>query len=88
VIVRHALKNALIPILTMVGLEVGWLLGGAVVTETVFSRQGIGRMAIQAVLWKDFPLVQGTVLFAAVFYMAANLIVDILYMFVDPRIKA
>ena len=88
VISRHALKNALIPILTMVGLEVGWLLGGAVVTETVFSRQGIGRMAIQAVLQKDFPLVQGAVLFAAVFYMAANLVVDILYMFVDPRIKA
>ncbi|HNS52747.1 MAG TPA: ABC transporter permease [Anaerolineae bacterium] len=87
VISRHALKNALIPILTMVGLEVGWLLGGAVVTETVFSRQGIGRMAIQAVLQKDFPLVQGTVLFAALFYMAANLVVDILYMFVDPRIQ-
>jgi peptide/nickel transport system permease protein len=86
VITRHALKNALIPIITMVGLEFGWLLGGAVVTETVFSRQGIGRLAIQAVLWKDFPLVQGTVLVAAVFYMAANLIVDILYMFVDPRI--
>jgi peptide/nickel transport system permease protein len=86
VITRHALKNALIPIITMVGLEFGWLLGGAVVTETVFSRQGIGRLAIQAVLWKDFPLVQGTILVAAVFYMAANLIVDILYMFVDPRI--
>jgi peptide/nickel transport system permease protein len=88
VIMRHALKNALIPILTMIGLEFGWLLGGAVVTETVFSRQGLGRLAIQAVLWKDFPLVQGTILFAAVFYMAANLIVDILYMFVDPRIHA
>jgi peptide/nickel transport system permease protein len=87
VIYRHALKNALIPIITMVGLEIGWLLGGAVVTETVFSRQGIGRLAIQAVLQKDFPLVQGTILFAAVFYMVANLVVDILYMIVDPRIQ-
>jgi ABC-type dipeptide/oligopeptide/nickel transport system permease component len=86
VVMRHALKNALIPIITMVGLEFGWLLGGAVVIETVFSRQGIGRLAIQAVLWKDFPLVQGTILFAAVFYMAANLFVDILYTVVDPRI--
>lgn len=86
VVIRHALKNALIPIITMVGLEFGWLLGGAVVTETVFSRQGIGRLAIQAVLWKDFPLVQGTVLVAAVFYMTANLIVDVLYVFIDPRI--
>ena len=88
VITRHAMKNALIPILTMIGLEFGWLLGGTVVTETVFSRQGLGRLAIQAVLWKDFPLVQGTVLFAAVFYMASNLMVDLLYMSVDPRIGA
>jgi peptide/nickel transport system permease protein len=86
VITRHALKNALIPVVTMVGLEFGWLLGGAVVTETVFSRQGLGRLAVQAVLWKDFPLVQGTVLFAAVFYLAANLVVDILYGYLDPRI--
>ncbi len=88
VVSRHALKNALIPIITMVGLEFGWLIGGAVVTETVFSRQGIGRLAIQAVLWKDFPLVQGTVLFAAVVFMFANLMVDILYTFVDPRISS
>jgi peptide/nickel transport system permease protein len=87
VIYRHALKNALIPIITMVGLEIGWLLGGAVVTETVFSRQGIGRLAIQAVLQKDFPLVQGTILFTAMFYMVANLFVDVLYMVVDPRIQ-
>lgn len=86
VITRHALKNALIPIITMIGLEFGWLLGGAVITETVFSRQGLGRLAIQAVLWKDFPLVQGSVIVAAVFYMTANLIVDILYILIDPRI--
>jgi peptide/nickel transport system permease protein len=87
VILRHALKNALIPVVTMVGLEFGWLLGGAVITETVFSRQGLGRLAVQAVLWKDFPLVQGTVLFAAVFYLSVNLAVDILYAFLDPRIS-
>jgi len=87
VIVRHALKNALIPILTMIGLEVGWLLGGAVVTETVFSRQGLGRLTINAVTQMDFPLVQGAVLFMAVFYMASNLIVDMLYVVVDPRIQ-
>jgi peptide/nickel transport system permease protein len=86
VVLRHALKNALIPVVTIVGLEFGWLLGGAVVTETVFSRQGLGRLAVQAVLWKDFPLVQGTVLFAAVFYLGVNLAVDIVYTVLDPRI--
>jgi peptide/nickel transport system permease protein len=87
VILRHALKNALIPVVTVVGLEFGWLLGGAGITETVFSRRGLGRLAVQAVLWKDFPLVQGTVLFAAVFYLSVNLAVDILYAFLDPRIS-
>lgn len=87
VVSRHALKNALIPVVTIVGLEFGWLLGGAVVTETVFSRAGLGRLAVQAVLWKDFPLVQGTVLFAAIFYVSINLGVDILYAFLDPRIS-
>ena len=87
VVSRHALKNALIPVVTIVGLEFGWLIGGAVVTETVFSRQGLGRLAVQAVLWKDFPLVQGTVLFAAIFYVSINLGVDILYAFLDPRIS-
>jgi ABC-type dipeptide/oligopeptide/nickel transport system permease component len=71
----------------MVGLQVGWLLGGAVVTETVFSRQGLGRLTVQAVVQMDFPLIQGAILFMAVFYMASNLIVDILYVFVDPRIQ-
>jgi ABC-type dipeptide/oligopeptide/nickel transport system permease component len=88
VISRHALKNALIPVVTVVGLEFGWLLGGAVVTETVFSRQGLGQLTVRAVLWKDFPVVQGAVLFAAVFYLTANLAVDILYSFLDPRIRA
>ncbi len=84
---RHALKNALIPVITVVGLQFGFLLGGAVVTETVFSRQGIGRLIVDAILWKDFPLVQGGVLLAAVTYTLVNLLVDISYAFADPRIR-
>jgi ABC-type dipeptide/oligopeptide/nickel transport system permease component len=87
VIWRHAMKNALIPVITIVGLQFGQLLGGAVVTETVFARQGIGRLAVSAVITKDFPLVQGTVLLAAVVYLIANIIVDVLYAVVDPRVR-
>ncbi|OLD60258.1 MAG: hypothetical protein AUI83_02375 [Armatimonadetes bacterium 13_1_40CM_3_65_7] len=86
VVVRHALKNALIPTITMLGLQLGALLGGAVVTETIFSRPGVGRLAVDAILSRDFPLVQGTVLVAAVAYVLVNLIVDISYAAVDPRI--
>ena len=87
VILRHGLKNALIPVVTIVGLQFGTLLGGAVVIETVFARRGIGRMAIDAVLSKDFPVIQGTVLFAALVYVTVNLGVDIIYSVVDPRIR-
>src|SRR5262249_49214729 len=87
VILRHGLKNALIPVVTIVGLQFGTLLGGAVVIETVFARQGIGRMAIDAVLSKDFPVIQGTVLFAALVYVTVNLLVDIIYSVFDPRIR-
>ena len=86
VVLRHALKNALIPTITMLGLQLGALLGGAVVTETIFSRPGVGRLAVDAILSRDFPLVQGTVLVAAVAYVLVNLIVDISYAAVDPRI--
>ncbi len=86
VILRHGLKNALIPVVTIIGLQFGTLLGGAVVIETVFARQGIGRMAIDAVLAKDFPVIQGTVLFAALVYVTVNLGVDLLYSVLDPRI--
>jgi len=86
VIYRHAFRNALIPVVTIVGLQFGRLLGGAVIVETVFARQGIGRLAINAILWKDFPLVQGTVLFTATIYVLLNLIVDISYAVIDPRI--
>jgi len=87
ILTRHALKNALIPVITVVGLQFGFLLGGAVVTETVFSRQGIGRLIVDAILWKDFPLVQGGVLLAAVTYTLVNLLVDISYTFADPRLR-
>jgi peptide/nickel transport system permease protein len=87
ILTRHAFKNALIPVITVVGLQFGFLLGGAVVTETVFSRQGIGRLIVDAILWKDFPLVQGGVLLAAVTYTLVNLLVDISYAFADPRIR-
>jgi len=87
VIMRHALKNALIPTVTMLGLQLGALLGGAVVTETIFSRPGLGRLAVDAIAGRDFPLIQGTVLFAAVTYVLVNLIVDLLYAIIDPRIR-
>jgi ABC-type dipeptide/oligopeptide/nickel transport system permease component len=87
VVLRHGLKNALIPVVTIVGLQIGNLLGGAVVIETVFARQGIGRLAIDAILAKDFPVIQGVVLFAAVVYVSVNLFVDLLYSVIDPRIR-
>jgi ABC-type dipeptide/oligopeptide/nickel transport system permease component len=87
VVIRHALKNALIPAVTMLGLQLGALLGGAVVTETIFSRPGIGRLAVDGILNRDFPLVQGTVLFAASVYVLVNLAVDISYAVIDPRIR-
>jgi ABC-type dipeptide/oligopeptide/nickel transport system permease component len=87
VVIRHSLKNALIPAVTMLGLQLGALLGGAVVTETIFSRPGIGRLAIDGILNRDFPLVQGTVLFAASVYVLVNLAVDVSYAVIDPRIR-
>jgi peptide/nickel transport system permease protein len=87
VLLRHALKNALIPAVTMLGLQLGALLGGAVVTETIFSRPGLGRLAVEGILGRDFPLVQGTVLFAATTYVLVNLAVDVSYAIIDPRIR-
>jgi peptide/nickel transport system permease protein len=88
VILKHALKNALIPIITVVGLQFGALLGGAVLTETVFSWPGIGRLLVDAIKQKDTPMVQATVVFIAVTFSIVNLAVDILYAYVDPRIKS
>jgi peptide/nickel transport system permease protein len=84
---RHGLNNALIPVITMAGLQFGAMLAGAVVTETVFSRPGVGRLVVSAILWKDYPLVQGCVLFMAVAYLLVNLLVDIGYAWLDPRIR-
>lgn len=86
ILVRHALKNALIPVVTIIGLQFGFLMGGTVVIETIFSRPGIGRVLVNAILWKDFPVVQGVVLLAALVYTSVNLIIDIAYAYLDPRI--
>ncbi|MFQ5559920.1 MAG: nickel ABC transporter permease [Nitrospinota bacterium] len=85
--VRHALPNALLPVLTVLGLQMGALLAGAVITETIFSWPGIGRLLITAIERRDYPLVQGTVLAIALGYVFINFAVDILYAFIDPRIK-
>ncbi len=87
VVSRHALRNAMIPVLTIIGLQFGNLLGGAVVIETVFAREGIGRLAVTAILSKDFPLVQGIVLVSAVVYVSINLLIDLSYATLDPRIR-
>jgi peptide/nickel transport system permease protein len=87
VLLRHALKNALVPVITVIGLQFGFLLGGTVVMETVFARQGLGRVAVDAILYKDLPVVQGVVLLVAAIYLVVNLLVDISYAFIDPRIR-
>jgi peptide/nickel transport system permease protein len=87
VVTRHGLPNALVPILTVLGIVTGSLLGGAVVIEQVFSLPGVGRLVIGAVLSRDFPVIQGTLLFVAVIYLLVNLVVDILYAVADPRVR-
>jgi ABC-type dipeptide/oligopeptide/nickel transport system permease component len=87
VILKHSLKNALIPVMTVAGIDLGALLGGAILTETVFSRPGVGRMIYLAIGARDLPVVAGGVLFATFAYVIANLIVDIAYAYVDPRIR-
>ncbi len=87
VVLRHALRGALIPVLTMFGMQFGTLIGGAVVIENVFARQGLGTLVTKAVINRDAPVVQGVVLVAAVLYVLVNLTVDVLYAFIDPRIR-
>lgn len=87
VILKHALRNALIPVITYVGMDLAFLMGGAVVTETVFAWPGLGRLAVQALRQKDIPMVLGTVLFTAAVIVIANLITDLCYGAVDPRVK-
>ncbi len=86
VVLRHALKNAMIPIVTVVGVQAGYLLGGAVLTETVFAWPGVGTLMVQGILARDFPLVQGCVLVVALSFVLVNLAVDLLYAWLDPRI--
>jgi peptide/nickel transport system permease protein len=87
VLVRHILRNSLIPVVTIAGLQLGAMLSGAVVIETVFARQGVGRLAVTAILAKDFPLVQGVVFLAAVIYVTINTVVDVLYALLNPTIR-
>jgi peptide/nickel transport system permease protein len=87
VVIRHALRNALIPAITVIGVSLGGLLGGAVVTETVFSIPGMGRLVVQSIARRDFPVIQGAVMTIAAIYVLANLIVDVLYVYVDPRVR-
>jgi len=87
VIVRHAIKNAMIPVVTIMGLQLSGLLGGAVITETIFAIPGFGRLAVDSILTRDYPMVQGVVLFAALAVVLTNLFVDMVYAFLDPRIR-
>ena len=86
VVYKHALKNALIPVVTVLGLQFGILLGGAVLTETVFAWPGVGRLLVDSILRRDYPVVQGTVMLLAFLFVMINLVVDIIYAFLDPRI--
>ena len=87
VVLKHALKNALIPIVTVVGLQIGILLGGSVVVEEVFTLPGVGRLVLWSIYQRDYPLTQSTILFVAVMFMTVNLLVDVLYAYLDPRIR-
>ncbi len=87
VILRHALKNALIPVLSIVGLRFGNLIAGAVLVESVFAIPGVGRLLVDAVLWRDYPMIQGTMLFVAALFILVNAATDVLYAVVDPRIR-
>ena len=87
VIGRHALRNALIPVVTVAGLQLGTLLGGAVLTESVFAWPGVGRLLVDAVLARDYPIIQGTVLLIATTFVLLNVLVDLLYAVLDPRIR-
>jgi peptide/nickel transport system permease protein len=85
IITRHAVRNAMIPAINLMGLQAGFLLAGTVVTETVFARPGLGRVMVDAILWKDLPVVQGVVLLIAATYIAINLLVDMTIVVIDPR---
>ncbi|HVE53108.1 MAG TPA: ABC transporter permease, partial [Ramlibacter sp.] len=87
VVLKHALRNALVPIVTVIGLTVALMIGGAVVTETVFGLPGVGNLVVSAVIRRDYPVIQGALLVVAVIYVVINFLIDLLYTVVDPRVK-
>jgi len=87
VLIRHALRNALIPVVTVFGLQLGNFLGGAVVTESIYLWPGLGSMALHGILTRDYPVVQGVVLLVVVVFVLINLLVDLTYGFLDPRVR-
>ena len=87
VVLRHALRNAAIPVLTVLGLQIGTLLGGAVITESVFAWPGMGKLVVDAIFFRDFPVVQTVLIFSATIFVLINLLVDLLYTVIDPRIR-
>lgn len=88
VIIKHCLRNALIPIVTVIGVSFGYMLGGAIIAESVFGLSGIGQLMLNAVRMKDTPIVMATVLILAVLFSIINLLLDIIYSFIDPRVKS
>ena len=88
VLLKHVLRNATLPVMTVLGMDFGRMLGGAVVVETIFAWPGMGRLAVQSVLGRDFPVVQGTAIMGAAIFLAVNLLIDLLYGWVDPRLRA
>lgn len=88
IVMKHVLRNAVIPTVTIVGLQIGGLVAGSVIVETVFTRQGIGQMLVQAIGGKDYPVIQGVVLVIAVIYILINIIVDVSYAYIDPRVRS
>lgn len=87
VVLKHALKNSLIPVVTLIGLDLGSYLNGAVLTETVFGWDGLGRYALDGIMKRDYPIIMGVVLFGAIVFVSMNVVVDILYRFLDPRVR-
>lgn len=87
VIIKHGLRNALLPVITLVGIQLGALLGGAVITETVFAWQGIGKLTVDAIMSRDYPMVQACILFISLFYVTVNIVTDLIYVWIDPRIR-
>jgi len=87
ILVRHVLRNAMIPIVTIMGIQIGALLGGAVITETVFAWPGIGSLLVDSLFYRDYPLAQGIILFIVMVFIAINILVDVIYAYIDPRVR-